>query len=271
MNTRTGMFSGMFGSGNKGGGNEGGNQSQSGGGNQNNNGDQNQNQDDQNAGGDDDDSGYGDLAALFAPEEAGDQNDQNNQNNQNNNNNQNNQNNQNEQTPEARLAEEIQNMIKGFKVTTEDLGEDFDPSDPQKLIGAMTTIQRKTAIATMQMAFKPMQAAMAQMAADVKQQIADSLAEFGSGSTAKATLEKVVPEVLDPDLTGLVNTLFEQSKKKAKGDHSAAAQMVRKALDSMGIKSKKSPGGGTGDPSEGASRREGKAALDLYAALPTRK
>jgi hypothetical protein len=173
-------------------------------------------------------------------------------------------------TPEKKLAAEIQSMLKGFTITPEDLGEDFDVNDPAKFAAAMTAVQRKTAVATMQMAFKPMQQALTQMSADIRTQIQSSLQEFGQGNNARSTLAEVVPEVNDPELSGLVNSLFVQAQKKHGKNAKAAADGVRKALDAMGVKSTKVKRNQT-DPSEGASRREGRDALDLYSPLPNRR
>lgn len=255
-----GMFSRMFS-----GQNQGGQQSSNGGGA----GEQNQERQHSGAGQEEqeEESQYAPLASLFAEDEVEDEEDDDssppNQNNQNNQNNQ-------QQTPEQQLAAEIQGMLKGFTITQDDFGENFDPSDPASFAQAMTAVQRKTAVATMQMAFKPMQQALNQMSKDIRTEIQSSLNEFGRGNTAKQTLAEIVPEVNDPELSGLVNSLFAQAQKKNPKNPKAAADGVRKALDAMGLQPQKSKRN-SNDPSEGASRREGREALDLYGPLPTRR
>lgn len=168
-------------------------------------------------------------------------------------------------TSEQKLAGELQNMLKGFKITTEDFGADFDVNDPAKFAAAMTAVQRKAAVATMQMVLKPVQVALEKQTAVFQKQIEASLSNFSNQSTSKNALKELVPEVDDPELSGLINSLFTQAQKKAKNPV-AAAQTVRKAIDAMGLKSK-AVAKRTSDPFSGGSKLEGAAALDMFAPL----
>lgn len=263
-----GMFDSMFSRGqNRGADN---NRNQSGNGNQ---GDTNADDDQNNQDGGLDnveEDQFAPLRDIFAEEEeddsGGDDQNQNQNQNQNPPNNQNqNQNPPNQQTAEQKLVGEIQMMLKGIKITQEDLGQDFDVNDPAKFATAMSNIQQKAAMATLQITLKPVQAALTQMMGDFRTMLDEKFKDFSQGNNRKAALEALVPEVNDPNFSGLVKTVFDQALKKAKNANEAA-QATRKALDAMGISSKKNQ---NSDPSEaGSSRREGADALNLYAPMP---
>ncbi len=169
---------------------------------------------------------------------------------------------------EHQLAREIQTMLSGMNIGEDAIPEGFDPADPKQFRDVVGKIQQQTALATMQMAFKPMEAAMKQFGSEIRNEIKSMIQESTGGQQARQTLETLVPEAKNPELKGLVDTLFESARKKSKNP-TEAAQKVRKALDAMNIKSDSKRGSGHSDPSEGSAFKEGKAALDMFAPLPS--
>lgn len=167
---------------------------------------------------------------------------------------------------ETALAGELANMLKGINVGEDMIPENFDPSDPKQFRDVLGKVQQQTAQATLQMAMRPMQLAMSNMLTHMREEIQSAVRNATGESKNEAALHALVPEANDPKLNGLVTTLHKQSLSKAKNPQQAA-QMVRRALDAMGIKS--SGGGSNQDPSEGGLR-SGNNALDLYAPLKPR-
>lgn len=165
-------------------------------------------------------------------------------------------------TREQLVAQRVQAIINKIGVGEEVIPENFDPSDPKQFRDVLGKIQQNTALATMSAVMEPMRVAMESLATDVKDQIASALKDFGSNSQSKTLLETTVPEVLNPEYSGLINALYDQAKKKHKKS-SDAVRAVRTAVDALNISKK---GGGDSDPSSGASLK-GVDALNLFAPL----
>lgn len=170
---------------------------------------------------------------------------------------------------EQLIAERVQAMIQGIKVGEDAIPEDFDPTDPKKFREVLGKIQQQTALATMGAMMEPMKAAMKAMTADLKNEIQTSIQQFGGSSQSRQLLEQHVPESKNPELSGLVTSLFDNAKKKYPKDSLKAVMGVRKALDALGFKSSDSEGGNGSDPSSGGFR-SGNSALDLFAPIPKR-
>lgn len=166
-------------------------------------------------------------------------------------------------TPQQTMAASISEAIS--KLGTPELPADFDPTNPKHLTDFLAKSNQATALATLQLSFKPMQMAMEEMMNNFTRTIDSRLSGFGNQQSESAILKNAVPEIDDPQYSGLVKTLFDQSKKSkaAGGDANKAAQMVRKGLDAMGIKSVK-----PADPFNGSGFKTGADALALYAPLP---
>jgi hypothetical protein len=167
-------------------------------------------------------------------------------------------------TPQQKLAATIQETIA--KMGTPELPADFDPTNPKHLTDFIAKSNQATALATLQMSFQPMQMAMEEMMTNFNNKLDEKLSGFGNQQSESTILKEVVPEIEDPQYSGLVQTLFTQAKKSkaGNGNPKAAAQMVRKGLDAMGIKATR-----PADPFSGGFK-SGKDALDAYAPLPNR-
>lgn len=170
---------------------------------------------------------------------------------------------------ESQLAAEIQTMIAGMTIAEDDIPEGFDPNDPKQLRSVLGKIQQKTAVATMQMTFKPMEAAIRRLSDELRGEIRNSISNSQGSQQARQILETIVPEAKKEELTGLVDNLFTQASKKEKNP-TKAAQLVRKALDAMNLGDRGSGRQRDSDPS-GAAFKSGKDALDLFAPLPQQR
>lgn len=144
--------------------------------------------------------------------------------------------------------------------------EDFNPNDPRALRGILGAVQQQTAQATLQMMLIPMREAMSTLSEELKADFSKQLQNHGSQSTAQQTLARIVPEV-NGEHSGMVKTLYGQAMKKKDATPEKAARAVRQALDALGIKGSGNQEGNPSDPSQGASRRSGSGALDMYAPL----
>lgn len=164
------------------------------------------------------------------------------------------------------MAAEIQNMLKGVKLSDDAIPEDFNPSDPQQLRGVMDKAIQQGAMAGMQLTFKPMQAAMKQLATDLQSQMRSMFEEYGGKQGNEKTLARIVPEVEDSEMAPMVNGLFKQAMTKKGATAETAAQAVRKVLDGFGMKRDKK----SDDPFSGGFK-VGNDALDAFAPLKAQK
>lgn len=166
-------------------------------------------------------------------------------------------------TAQQTMAAQISDAIS--KMGTPELPANFDPTDPKQLQDYLAKSNQQTALTTIQLAFKPMQMAMEEQMGMMRKQLTEAISGFGNQQSESAILKEVVPEIEDPQYSGLVKTLFDQAKKSKAGvgNPKAAAQMVRKGLDAMGIKVTK-----PADPFNGSGFKTGADALALYAPLP---
>lgn len=171
-------------------------------------------------------------------------------------------------TKQQTLAVQIQEAISKIGVTDDMIPADFDPSDPKQLRDLISKSNQATALQTIQLAFQPMQMAMEEQMERMAARIESQLSGFGNQQSEAAILKELVPEVEDPQYSGMVQTLFKQSResKDGKNNPKAAAQMVRNALNAMGVKPTKA----ASDPFSGSGFKTGKDALDAYAPLKPR-
>lgn len=170
-------------------------------------------------------------------------------------------------TAQQKLAQTIQDAISKMGVTDDMIPADFDATNPKHLRDLIGKSNQATALTTIQLAFQPMQMAMEEMMTKFTQKMEAKFDGYGNQQSEAAILSGIVPEADDEKLSGLVQTLFKQAKqsKAGTGNPKVAAQMVRKGLDAMGIKSAK-----PADPMTGGFK-SGKSALDAYAPLPEHK
>jgi len=166
------------------------------------------------------------------------------------------------------LAQELARGIQALTLPQDAFPENFDPTDPAQMTQVMQRTMQQTAMAAIQLSFRPMQAAMQQLTKDVKAEIQASLNGFGDQQRNRTTLNSIVPEAEDPQYAPMVNMLFEQAMKKKNATANQAAKAVRSALDAMGIRGSSSNRNSGGDPMAGGFK-EGKSALDAFAPLPS--
>ncbi len=171
-----------------------------------------------------------------------------------------------EQVDQMRQA--VQTAIGQMRITDDMIPQDFDPNDRQQLTQFANKIMQQTVANSMNVVFQPVQLAMKQMAMTLQNQIDTKVSQTQNGMKDSAIFESIVPEVNDPKLAGIVKQL--DSTIKANGTATKVrerAQLVRKMLNQMGIKSSGSNdrrSSGQGNGGGAVTKREGHAALDSF-------
>ena len=151
--------------------------------------------------------------------------------------------------------------------------ENFDANDPQQLNQLLTRTMQHTVSQSLNVVFKPVQLAMKQMAATLQGEIDTKIKSSTSGMKDSAVLESIVPEINDPQHSGLVKTLDESLKAKGKKVQERA-KTIRKMLNQMGIQSNGAGNRRTSNPNgnSGGGVKTGHAALDeFFGAFPKPK
>lgn len=166
------------------------------------------------------------------------------------------------------MRQMVQNQIGQMRVTDDMIPQDFDPNDRQQMQQVMNRVMQQTIANSMNVVFQPVQLAMKQMAMTLQNQIETRVNQTQTGMKDSAVFESIVPEINDPKLAGIVKQL--DSTIKANGTATKVrerAQLVRKMLNQMGIKSNGSGDRRTSNPNGGGgnvTKREGHAALDSF-------
>lgn len=181
---------------------------------------------------------------------------------------------------QEQLQQEIQAAVRAMSIPEDVIPEDFDPTDSRQLRGVLGAVQQRTALATMGIVFKPVQAAMAQMQQHFAAEMDRKIKEATEGIQGQGQLEQIVPELTDPKLGPIIKNLDRVYKEKGKKPLERA-KLIRRMLDTTGLASKNRGGGNGGgsnrsnqnrssrdsQPGNGAVRT-GAAALDFFAPMP---
>ena len=169
--------------------------------------------------------------------------------------------------PGAALAAEMNAVIKGLKIDESVIPEDFNPADSKQLRDLLGTVQQQGVMTAIQLAMKPMQLAMESQMKQIQTMVRNEINNGISGNDSQRTLREMVPEVDDENLGGMVKAMYDTALKKTKNPAKAAG-LIRKALDSMGLKKGGGNSGG-GDPFTGGFKQGG-SALDSFLPAPQR-
>lgn len=165
------------------------------------------------------------------------------------------------------MRQQVQTAISQMRVTDDMIPQDFDPNDRQQMTNLVNRVMQQTIANSMNVVFQPVQLAMKQMAMTLQNQIETRVNQTQTGMKDSAVFESIVPEAADPKYSGLVKQLDSTLKATGNNKVRERAQLVRKMLNQMGIKSNgagdrrtSNPGGGNGP----VTKREGHAALDAF-------
>lgn len=166
------------------------------------------------------------------------------------------------------MRTQVQNAISQMRVTDDMIPQDFDPNDRTQMTNLVNKVMQQTIANSMNVVFQPVQLAMKQMAMTLQNQIDTKISATQTGMKDSAVFESIVPEAADPKFSGLVKQLDTTIKAQGTTKVRERAQLVRKMLNQMGIKSSgaserrtSNPGAGNGGP---VTKREGHAALDSF-------
>ena len=165
------------------------------------------------------------------------------------------------------MRQQVQTQISQMRVTEDMIPQDFDPNDRTQMTNLVNRVMQQTIANSMNVVFQPVQLAMKQMAMTLQTQIDTKINQTQTGMKDSAVFESIVPEAADPKFSGLIKNLDSTIKANGTTKVRERAQLVRKMLNQMGIKSDgansrrtSNPGGGSGV----ATKREGHAALDSF-------
>lgn len=166
------------------------------------------------------------------------------------------------------LNQKIESTIKNMRIPDGAIPEDFDVSDRTQLTNLMNRTVQAAVAQSLQVVFQPVQMALQHMVGQLDGRIDAKIAGSRDQMSAHAILEQMVPEINDPRHKGLVMTLNETLKSNGKKANERA-KLIRKTLNSMGIKAENAQGGGRrmSNPNGGGNNqsvRTGAAALDSF-------
>ncbi len=168
----------------------------------------------------------------------------------------------------AALSTQLNTMIGNMKIPENMIPDDFDPNDRTQMTNLMNKAMQATIKQSLGVVFQPMQLALQQMARGVNSSIDSKIAKAQNGMAANSVIESMVPEMQDPRWKGMLRTVnkgLEGAGKKPK----ERAVIMRKMLNQMGVKSSGSgdsnrTASGGNKTTNGATRKEGTAALDAF-------
>lgn len=165
--------------------------------------------------------------------------------------------------PARELAATIRTTIEGIGLPDDLLPENFNPSDPVQLRDALTRTARNTAAHTSSLMVRVMQQILTAEREAMHTEIDRRVNGQANQQRTRQMLESAIPEMEQPALAPLIQTMFDRAMKTHKGKPAAAIAATKRSMAALGmiLGGSQSPGG---DRRGSRSTRSGNEALDQF-------
>lgn len=168
-----------------------------------------------------------------------------------------------ESAAETALIAEMTGEISRYAVPEDMIPDDFNPSDPKQLRELLAQTGQRAIRTSLGLIMKPVAAAMGRMQEAQRAELNQRLANDRGRDTTESILLRNIPIAKSAKMRPIVDVIWNQALKRAKGNTADAVKATKKSLVAAGI--------GIGTPAKSSGNRQGavtgKAALDLYAPI----
>lgn len=132
------------------------------------------------------------------------------------------------------IQKDITDAVASYHFDEKLIPEDFNPSDPQQLRDVLESSQRHAIAETMKMVFRPITRIMQDSEGQMQRIVQAALMQERGSTQTKTLLEQAIPIANDPQMGGVVKSVFNQAMKKT-GNPKAAIALTKAMLTKMNV------------------------------------